>query len=348
MNLISVRLPKKLSTLRSVETMWQGRSDLTEVTDVEVNPVWTEFAEPLPLIYLAARIRGLQKKYPHVRWKLRLPSRVSRGFIGYASYIGLFRLLGFDFGQDVGYAAQSRGLIPIEDWPIGELWSDGERASIGERIDDKAAGITGVLLQRHSGEVFDIVQFAMREIARNAVEHSRGGSMLMLGQYWPARQCAEIVIADDGVGIAENLYDNEYVDISNNLAALKFSLLPGVTGVPLSTRALQDGKWANSGFGLYMVSRIGAKFGDFHLLSNNDYIRLRSGQQYHNSYPFKGTLVCVRLHLGSLSDTKSFLDKTISEGERMQSEILREYPIRASAASKMLRSQFANKLEGRI
>ncbi len=348
MNLVSVRLPKNLVTLRSVEMMWQERSDLSQVTDVELNPTWCEFAEPLPLIYLVTRIRDLRRRFPHVKWQLRVPTRATRGFIGYGSYIGLFRLLGFDFGQDIGHASESAGLIPIEDWAINELRGDDGGKPIGERIDDKAARITEVLLQRRAGEVFDIVQFAMREIARNAVEHSKGNSMLMLGQYWPKRECAEIVIADDGVGIAENLYENEYVDISNNLAALKFSLLPGVTGVPLSTRATQDGRWHNSGFGLYMVSRIGAKFGDFHLLSNDDYIRLRPGQQYHNTYRFKGTLVCIRLYLGSLRNTQSFLERTIAEGESMKSEILRAHPIRASAASKMLRSQFANKLEGRL
>ncbi len=191
---------------------------------------------------------------------------------------------------------------------------------------------------------FDTVQYAIREIVRNAAEHSDGNQIAFLAQYWPASNSAEISVFDDGVGIAANIYDNEFVDVANNLAAIKAALLPGITGVSRSDRIAQDSEWHNSGFGLYVVSRLAGRFGKFCVVSTSDYLELNHRNQYTKPYSLKGTGVAIKLDLSQMKDSQSFIRRTIEQGEKMQSEILKDFPIKASVASKMLLSDFRRKI----
>lgn len=79
--------------------------------------------------------------------------------------------------------------------------------------------------------VFDVIQYSIREILRNSAEHNEGESVSILAQYWPTKDLAEIVIIDDGIGVPHSLYGNGYVECANSREALKFALLPGISGV---------------------------------------------------------------------------------------------------------------------
>lgn len=340
-----VHLPAELRSLRAVHGALE-RLDLRTVRAVELDTTRCGFSEPFPLLYLGHRIRQLRRQCPDIPWRLRLPSRESRAFLGYASHIGFFDFCGFEHGKKVGEARGSSRHFPLVCWSIPEFRRDAGVTPLGAVVDDRAAELAEILLQSSSGPVFDIVQFSIRELARNAVEHSRGTFACLLAQYWPKSSCAEFAVFDDGVGIAENIYSNEYVDVSNNVAAIKVALLPGITGVPMSVRSQQPDRWNNSGFGLYMVSRLAARYGAFGVVSSGDYVRLTNTMQYHRAYPCSGTGVSLRFNLSTIEDPKRHIERLIHEGEVMRSSIMNDFPIAASAASKMLRSQFSKKVEG--
>jgi hypothetical protein len=57
-------------------------------------------------------------------------------------------------------------------------------------------------------------------------------------------------------------------------------------------------------------------------------------------------MVGIELDLRRLKLMPPKLETLVTEGEAMHSVILREHPIRASAASKMFRAQFSYKVEG--
>lgn len=105
---------------------------------------------------------------------------------------------------------------------------------------------------------------------RNAVEYGAGENLVVFGQRWDANGVAEIVICDDGIGIAETLYDNECIDCNNGREAPKFVILPGISGVSRDERSSQDEKWGKSGFGTYVTSRFCAEYGSFRMISGDD------------------------------------------------------------------------------
>ena len=177
------------------------------------------------------------------------------GFTSYAAHIGYFQAMGFSVGNAVGRARLTRRCFPIEVWDLERLRQESGAQPVGALAREKSAQLAAILAQSSTSDAFNLLQFSIQEITRNALEHSRGRSLLMLGQYWPKSGDAEIVIFDDGVGLFETLMDIELVDIKDNRAALRVALLPGVSGVPLRVRATQEEPFRNSGFGLYMVSR---------------------------------------------------------------------------------------------
>lgn len=339
-----ITLPKRLTSIKSVESSGLAKLEETSVETVTLDTTSCEFAEPIPLVYLAFKINEIRRRLPDTRWKIDYKYN---NFYGYADHVGFFDYVGVGhaFNKQVGDAVANKNYMPIEAWSIPDLKREAAGRPIGEVINDRASVLASILLQKDEGEVFDVLQYSIREIARNAVEHSDGVNMAFLAQCWPLRGEAEIAIIDDGVGIAANIYDNEFVDVSNNLAAIKTALLPGITGVPRAERISQDERWHNSGYGLYVVSRLAGKYGKFSILSTTDYLELNHRKQYTKPYMLKGTLVGVRLNLHSMAGAKEFMSKTITQGEKMQSEIWKDFPISASAASKMLLSDFQKRSE---
>ena len=234
----------------------------------------------------------------------------------------------------------STNYTPITIFDIDQLISDAGAEPIGLHVSKIIVGLAQNLAQENEGPVYDLMEYSLREIIRNAAEHSRGKQIAVLCQCWPAKQTAEIVVMDNGVGIAENLYDNEYLECETNAQALKFAMMPGVTGVSLSERIDQDDHWGNSGFGLYVTSRFCSENGSFRVISGKNGLTLSNGNQAEHAWSYDGT--CVQLRL-SFDDAKSKVDRIseiIDEGTLVHKETISDYPINASVASQLLASNF--------
>lgn len=334
-----IATPKRLTSLRSVDESGVNTEFEEPPEKIILDTTKCTFAEPFALLYFAYRIRELRRLFPETEWFCKTSGT---DFNGYADHIGFFDFIDLPgyWSKTIGEAKANSNYMPLETWSIQGLKTEAGADPIGSLMHERALALTKVLLQESSGDVFEIVHYAIREITRNAVEHSEGDQMAFLAQCWPSRGEAEIAIADDGIGIAENIYDNEFVDVSNNLAAIKTALLPGITGVPRAERINQDSDWNNSGYGLFVTSRVAGKFGNFLVASGGDYLELTHKMQVARQYPHSGTLVGIRLNLKQLGVAKEFIKKTISQGEKTQTEVLKNFPISASVASKMLLSDF--------
>jgi len=84
-----------------------------------------------------------------------------------------------------------------------------------------------------------------------------------MAQKYPRKQRVEIAILDTGMGVYESLKPVYHAD--SPLKAIEHTLLPGVS------RALDqysEDMWANSGFGLYVLSQLGRELGDFEICSS--------------------------------------------------------------------------------
>jgi len=101
------------------------------------------------------------------------------------------------------------------------------------------------------------VKYSLVELLRNVVQHSRspvGG--VALAQFFPSNGLVEVAVADFGIGVATALRPR-YGDLDSDLKALKFSLLPHVSGTfgRSEYSSMQD----NAGLGLFFIKEIATR-----------------------------------------------------------------------------------------
>ncbi|MDE4586293.1 hypothetical protein HUW66_012250, partial [Staphylococcus epidermidis] len=106
---------------------------------------------------------------------------------------------------------------------------------------------------------------------RNVVEHSDSKVIEYCAQYWPSYDRVEITISDNGIGMKKSLSKNPYIEADNDSEAIQLALMPSISsknfkGARINTR----NPWHNSGFGLYMISRI-CKLGGSFLICSGDH-----------------------------------------------------------------------------
>lgn len=251
--------------------------------------------------------------------------------------------MGWPRGRDPREAWSSKGYLLIEKFSIADFKKRAGSGPIGQLINDEASRLAHVLCQQDTGAVFDVIQYAVREILRNSAEHSESESVCIMAQYWPTKDVAEIVIIDDGVGVPHSLYGNDYAECANSREALKFALLPGISGVSIEDRIGQDDFWGNSGFGLFVTSRICAQNCQFRIFIDRQGLTLFGSSQIEHDWVLPGTCVQMRLDVRRTREVQTSIGRIIAEGESQRKTLMRNFPIQASADSKMLQSQYRKK-----
>ena len=236
-------------------------------------------------------------------------------FRGYADHIGFFQHAGFVRGNPAGAAMGSSTYLPITTIDANELKTSSGERPYGELAEEKALHMARVLTQTDTGASFHTIAYAIREMLRNSIEHSFSDEVVMLAQFWPFKNQAEIAIYDGGIGVRNSLSDTEETDAISDEDAITRALKPGVTGVSEAVRAHQHKDYRNSGFGLYVTSKLCAENGFFRLISGNAGVnRNSSGDTFYN-WPFDGTCVQMRINTSSISDANALIDQIVAEGE---------------------------------
>ena len=235
----------------------------------------------------------------------------------------------------------SNNYIPVQSINIAELRTTAGNAPVGPIVKKISERLAATLCGGQSQQLHNLFEYCFREIMRNAAAHSGGNKITVMGQVWPALNETEIVVCDDGVGIAETLYDNDYIDCTNNLEALKFALLLGISRASLEERCSED-EWGNSVFGLYFTSRFCGNKGIFRMISGNDGLTLSNGlQTHHENWKQKGMLVHMRIkHEDGLAQLLKLGEINEEGKQEFLKNIVSDFPISASKASQMLSSDF--------
>jgi anti-sigma regulatory factor (Ser/Thr protein kinase)/anti-anti-sigma regulatory factor len=102
-------------------------------------------------------------------------------------------------------------------------------------------------------DTMDAVMYAMAELGRNVVQHAFsefGG--IAIAQHFPNSRRVQVAICDQGQGVLSSLSPN-YPELRSDLEALKFSLLPHVSGAAQSGMYHQS---VNAGLGLFFSKEI--------------------------------------------------------------------------------------------
>lgn len=335
---IEIRLPRTLGVLEAL-TLSQQLARLPPAGTYAFNfGDWT-FGDPFGLLVASDAIDRLRKDRPRARFR-------ATGYehCGYTGHMGFFRRFGMPFGKAPGEATGSDTYLPIDFIDCEHLRQQAADAyaEVGEFIDDWSKRVAALLLQTDAGALFDTVQYSLREVVRNVIEHSESASFGYCGQYWPSKNRVQIALVDRGVGLKKTLAANPRLTVDSDRDAIQLALMPGVSrkGVLPESRAAHD-PWANSGFGLYMTSRLCGEGGSFVLLSGSAAVELTHSVKHLHNAALPGTALQLELDLGKTEGLSSRLARFRDEGTAAARSFFKCDQISASLASTMLSRNFA-------
>jgi hypothetical protein len=292
------------------------------------------------LVFLAHQFSNIQ-----LRKRIKIIAK-NHEHMAYAKGMNFFLVSGADWAVEVNPSeGDGFSYIPIQkiDCDVRELGLD--QVTMNEEIDRRARNLAKVLLHVGSGRALDTIQYTLREIIRNIFEHSGASYFLIAGQYYPKHKNVQIVICDNGQGVQNSLRFNKPFSKLNDREALNIALMPGVSGNARALSSPRASEWQNSGYGLYMMSRLARHQGimtiisgshAIHLDRQNDQVRTKQDFEVSN---FRGTLIRIGISLDD-EDISGKLKIWGDEGKLIAANIAGAKQITASTASLLLRRDF--------
>lgn len=296
-----------LGLLRHIEAIGADRIGDAELV-IDFTPV--SFVEPFPTMMLAHGLRQLLAYRGRLRRKTTFRGlEVGSGPVGYLKHLGFFRFIGVPAGKhtDEAQFIGSR-FLPLTTIKRGQVENKGRVMQAS--VDLQAERLATVIFPGREGQgPAMMLAYALREIIRNSFEHGKADHCMALAQRWNDGS-AEIAIADYGIGIFNSL--SPVMGYKTVPEALSAALLPGIT----SQSVKGTSEWANSGFGLYVVSELGKKFGAFAVVSSGHILYFQGADQRIETIPVIGTVVKLRVDTADAEYFPNILVNIVSEGER--------------------------------
>ena len=309
--------------------------DLPDAAEYEFHFGGERWFPPFSMLLLSALLRQFRGNRPAARRRARDHENHS-----YAAHFGFFRSFGLQHGNAPGEAPGSSRYVPISELDVTEIRQEAFDSfqEVGDVIEGKAAELAGLLTRHQLGELQDTLTYSIREIMRNVVEHSGSEKIHICAQYWPQRHEVEVGIVDDGIGIHRALTGNPTFDELTEPEALQMALMPGISGNPHAGRG--NDQWNNSGYGLYMTSRICRNGGSFLLCSGGTGIELNHQGKHTFDTDFRGTAIRLVIDTANLTALRERLQQFAAEGRIAAAQIAGANANVASTASQMLTRDF--------
>ena len=296
------------------------------------------FFAPFSMLMIASKILAMRKANPD----LRVDVRDYRNFI-YPAHVGFFDMLGWDYGRRVGEAWGSENYLPITRISRSVLEeSPGDRfyevQDLIERHAERIAVVMARDVEAHRN-LGNALAFSVREVMRNVFEHSKCDHLYYAAQHWPKSNKVEFAIIDYGIGVRRGLYQNPNFRTQSNKEAIEWSLLPSVSG----TTHINDrtGRWSNSGYGLYMTSRLARNGGNFVLVSGDQAVHLGPTSKSNYTTSFPGTALRFNLSVERIGDVEARLREFREDGARIAKHVNGSGNRPPSAMSTILRRDFS-------
>jgi len=252
------------------------------------------------------------------------------GTVGYLKHLGFFRFFGVRTGKDVDEAMGNSRYLPFTRIKRSQIMWKGH--VMQEEIDLKSERLAKVIFpgDDNIGPAM-MLAYSIREIIRNSFEHGFVDQCIVTAQRWATGE-AEIAIADEGIGIFSSLAPKK--NYSTPEQAISASLLPGISSESIK----DDVKWSNTGFGLYVVSELGKRYGEFEMTSSSRalYFDKQNSPVISNS-PMTGTFVKLKVSTKDADCFPNILAQIVSDGEKMAESV----PGAKKSASKMSKTPMA-------
>lgn len=270
------------------------------------------YVYPFPTLVLAVALR----RVIFARHKNKLTTTFSglgsQDAISYLKYFGFFKALNFNIGNSPNHDRGSSNYLPITIITRHELLTAAKDLPIQVEIDRHSDRLASVLFPGKTNEgAAMMLSYCFREIIRNSFEHGEIDRCVVMAQRWYDGS-AEIAIADRGIGILKSLQSAHTVETAQE--AIDLCIKPGITsGLSRATGS----EWDNSGFGLYVASELGRRYGEFSLLSSSCLYSQTNGLNTFNSSEIKvdGTFVKLRINTSDGDYFPNILKAIVDEGE---------------------------------
>lgn len=335
MSTITVSIPQ----LRSAESISRFAGELHSLPDVEeyvvdFGPV--RFMSPFAMLLLATHLRQFREARNTARCE-------AKNFADhtYAAHMGLFKAFGLDHGNAPGQAGGSSTYLPITSIDGKQITEEAQSRGVnpGQVVEERADGLARILTRYQSGDVLETLTYSIREILRNVIEHSEAETAMVCAQYWPTKHAVEVGIADRGRGIRAGLADNDRFEYQTDREAVQVALLPGVSGNIAAGRGGDD-HWQNSGYGLYMTSRICRHAGSFSIYSGDAGVKLGATTKVDIPSSLRGTAIQMVVDTRLITGLTTRLAQFRQEGRRAAKQMIGTVQLEASTASQMLSKDF--------
>lgn len=336
-----IKLPHKLD-LEHVLQFAHEMDLLAHAKNLVVDMGVERHFPPFSMLFLVAKFREIKEARSDLTVEFKNLERHP-----YPAHMGFFSAIRLEFGNEVGEARGSARYLPIRALSREELRGRNKYAELGDLVQDHADVIAEMISRdaAHKTDLYNALSYSLREIIRNVFEHSGCDRVLYCAQYWPMAGKVEVSILDRGIGIRQSLGGNPNYRYPNDKLALEMSLLPSVSG-KTHLPATSD-TWGNSGYGLYMTSRLCRHGGNFVIASGNAAIRLSKSFDHSNSLrksnfrtSLVGTAVRMNIDTGELGNVEARLTQFRNEAPLIAKRVLGRAPRNPSYMSLLLRRDF--------
>lgn len=283
---------------------------------LEVDVAGLRFARPFGALLLAAELRALAD----AGCALRLAGFEKAGSAHYVlGQQGFFHYLGHDFGRASSEADGGDGYLPVTEITreaLEERMAETGKP-LGATIHEEARQMAHLVTQSHAGKVVRPVAYCFREVIRNVFEHAQTDRCVVFAQRYKKGGNVEIAIVDKGCGIRASLAERHAFD--SDAEALHAALEPGRSRAALpDADDLPDGPeaaWANSGFGLFVLSELGRRTGAFSVVSGGARLELKPKGEDLKEADFGGTALCLKISKPKGVNFERYIEGIIAEGE---------------------------------
>jgi hypothetical protein len=300
--------------------------------------------DPLPMLIMGSAMKNYRHRYPDIPFYIAGTNSADKG---YAGTMGFFKYISksLGIGKMPGEATGSSNYIPITPIVLDELqqeeFQQENYLALGDII-EKESGRLARIVDRGNPELHKLLTYLIREIIRNTPEHAKTDTVWVCGQYWPSYELAEIAIADEGIGIYNSIIQNpaHRSYITSNVLSLKWALKAGISeAFRPSVKQRSNDEWANSGFGLYMVSEICRHLnGSFCIISYGNYLLIDNHGVSEGETSYKGTAIRMRVPSKRISSAQEIINHIASQGEN-EARTIRNAFKKASTPSRGLMAE---------
>lgn len=311
-----------LNVLNSLEELEKSKDESELIIDYSK----VSFARPFGLLLFAEEVRRIVKYRKQVGLSTQVKGhKASDGAHSYLAHVGFFCHQGLEYGNDPGAAFGSSTYLPIEHISKESLESSyGNERSLQDMIVEESLRLSQVILGHQLADGNHPVPYSFREVIRNTFEHGETDRCFICAQKYSGKEI-EIAIIDRGIGLKSSL-EKKY-EVSTHRDALKLAIQPGVTKADITDDV--DDYWANSGYGLFVLSELAQRTGNFILCSGSSAMKYEGGEQKFADIPFEGVAIKLLIVKQPGVDLVDMRNTIVSLGEEMTNGA-----VRASKASK--------------